>query len=372
MISTVDEWKQVLRCPVCLRALEEAHESLLRCRSCELSYRHTQNVPILIPEQYRWLGRKEQSELWAQRKAHTQHYEEHLTNEKVHNRIADLLRKHEIITNQQTRILEIGPGPFESLHNVGAGVKIALDPLASSYQQHLPIERSQSNIVEGMSEVLPFATGYFDIVVSRNSFDHLNHPELALLEFNRVLRQNGGLCIIECYIDSDPFAVHEPFVLTDAFVDKYIALYFDILTRKRIPKPKGFCWDWVELVLSPKAVSLPHRPYELHIFEDVSNSYLELFSKGYELISQGAYDDGIACLKQSLAKNPNYFWTAVALWHSLKVHGRKEEAREALEQIESNMERGAYPYISSPREELSKAIRKLNADYMTRLQVAFP
>ncbi|UCC94468.1 MAG: class I SAM-dependent methyltransferase [Candidatus Omnitrophota bacterium] len=326
----------------------------------------------MVPKDQIPIGTKESSELDYQVYAHAEKYKKSLTNEKVHGRITELLKKHKISTTADTKILEIGSGPFESLHDVTAAIKIAVDPLASEYMERLPIERKESNIVEAMAEVLPFKTDYFDIVVSRNSFDHLNNPEQALLEFHRVLKKDGT-CIIECYVDSDPFVTHEPFVLTEAFIDKYIAQYFDFLKRKRILKPEGFLFDWMELVMQPKPIPLSHRPYDVTMFKSVADSYLELFSKGCEMIKKRRYLEASLYLVQSLAKNKAHFWTALYLIHSYSKSGKRKEASELIEKIECNIKNDFYPYISKPDKELRMIIKKaLRNEYWDRLLDTFP
>lgn len=359
MLKIISEWKSVLCCPICTGELDQdVSESSLKCLKCRIEYVYRNNLPIMVPRNKKIIGIKESSELDAQMKEHSEirPYIDESTNEKVHSRIATLLEKHQVATNHDSKILEVGSGPFESLHDVIAGIKIAVDPLASTYQESLPIMRSRSNIIEAMAEILPFRANYFDILVTRNSFDHLNNPEIALLEFHRVLKKDG-ICIIECYVDSDPFVTHEPFVLTEEFVDEYIVNYFDIIKRERIPKPKGFSSDWIELLMKPKLVSLNHRPYDSTIFENIANSYIELFSKGCEMINKGDYSKGISYLEESLEKNEKYFWTAIYLVQMYMKVNNKREAVELIKKIEHNINNDFYPYVSRPKEKLQKSLK---------------
>ena len=51
------------------------------------------------------------------------------------------------------------------------------------------------NFIGAMAEFLPFKDGTFDWVHMRSMLDHLQVPDLALLEANRVLKKNGSLLI---------------------------------------------------------------------------------------------------------------------------------------------------------------------------------
>jgi ubiquinone/menaquinone biosynthesis C-methylase UbiE len=46
-------------------------------------------------------------------------------------------------------------------------------------------------------EELPFEDGSFDLVHSKDSLHHMEHPEKALLEYRRVLRPGGTALIVE-------------------------------------------------------------------------------------------------------------------------------------------------------------------------------
>ena len=56
--------------------------------------------------------------------------------------------------------------------------------------------------VQGDSELLPFASGVFDVVTCANSFHHYPHQDRAVVEMHRVLRPGGALMIIDGYRDN--------------------------------------------------------------------------------------------------------------------------------------------------------------------------
>lgn len=357
MLKNITEWSEVVCCPLCLEKLliSDSQDSFI-CRSCKEQFRYNNNIPTMLPYEYKAAGVKESTELTAQISEHSGKYVDAGTNDKVKKRVADLLAKHNINTNSQSTILEIGSGPFESLHDVDGGIKIGIDPLASDYLSNLPFVRSQSNIAEALAEVLPFSNDYFDVVVSRNSFDHLNDPELALLEFHRVLKKNG-FCVIECYVDSTPLVTHEPFVLTEKFIDNYITNYFEIVHRKRLQKPANFSNDWIEIVLRPKKITLNHRPYKPNIYKDVAESYLELFARGCKMIEANKLELAIEYMKQSMFKKEKYFWNVAYLIYVYLKMGYDIKARLLIETVKKNIRENTYTYVDDAEKAISDIIK---------------
>ena len=61
---------------------------------------------------------------------------------------------------------------------------------------------------EGDAEQLPFASGSFDLVVSRHVLWTLPHPEAAIDEWKRVLRPGGRLAVIDGQFDPS-FLTHQ-------------------------------------------------------------------------------------------------------------------------------------------------------------------
>ena len=61
---------------------------------------------------------------------------------------------------------------------------------------------------EADAEQLPFASGSFDLVVSRHVLWTLPHPQAAIDEWKRVLRPGGRLAVIDGQFDPN-FSVHQ-------------------------------------------------------------------------------------------------------------------------------------------------------------------
>jgi SAM-dependent methyltransferase len=93
------------------------------------------------------------------------------------------------------RILDVGCGPRGSLDWAGgAAERIGLDPLADVYRKLAPPRGM--DYVAGVAEDVPFPDGYFDIVSSFNSLDHVDTLEKAVSELGRVTRAQGRLLLL--------------------------------------------------------------------------------------------------------------------------------------------------------------------------------
>jgi SAM-dependent methyltransferase len=94
------------------------------------------------------------------------------------------------------RILDIGCGPRGSLewaHH--AAQRVGLDPLVDRYRT-LGIDEHHMEYVCAPSESIPFPDGYFDIVSSFNSLDHVDNLEKTLREITRVTKTEGLFLVI--------------------------------------------------------------------------------------------------------------------------------------------------------------------------------
>jgi ubiquinone/menaquinone biosynthesis C-methylase UbiE len=106
------------------------------------------------------------------------------------------------IPESPQRVLDIGCGTavmgllFAEMGHQVTGVDLSEAMIAKAREkadaQNLPIE-----LRTGDAEHLPFSNGSFDVVVNRHLVWTLPHPEIALEEWNRVLKKGGVVLIIE-------------------------------------------------------------------------------------------------------------------------------------------------------------------------------
>lgn len=110
-------------------------------------------------------------------------------------------------------VVDVGPGPLGFPDACPARVSIGIEPLAERYRAAgLLIEPSDALYLAAGAEAVPLVTGCADVVVARNSLDHVDDPEAALREIQRLLRP-GGTLIANFDIGHAPTAT-EPHTLT--------------------------------------------------------------------------------------------------------------------------------------------------------------
>jgi ubiquinone/menaquinone biosynthesis C-methylase UbiE len=109
---------------------------------------------------------------------------------------------------QDKRILDIGCGPRGSLEWADmAAERVGLDPLAGSYLK-LGADQHKMQYVAAPAEAIPFPDGYFDVVCSFNSLDHVDNLQEVIAEIKRVVKPGGlFLLIVEA---NHPPMVTEP------------------------------------------------------------------------------------------------------------------------------------------------------------------
>jgi len=109
------------------------------------------------------------------------------------------------------RVLDIGCGPRGSLEWADmARERVGLDPLAVDYQK-LGAAAHRMYYVAAASEDIPFADGYFDIITSFNSLDHVDDVRQTIGEIKRIMRV-GGVLLLMVEINHPPTST-EPITL---------------------------------------------------------------------------------------------------------------------------------------------------------------
>lgn len=134
-------------------------------------------------------------------------------------------------------VLDVGPGPLGFPDACPARVSIGVDPLAERYREAgLLIEDSRAIYLACGIEDVPLVSDSVDIVVARNSIDHVDDPEAALAEIARLL-QPGGTLIVNVDLGHAP-TVTEPHTLTR---DRLLAALsgFDVVRERSLPGAHG-------------------------------------------------------------------------------------------------------------------------------------
>jgi SAM-dependent methyltransferase len=109
-------------------------------------------------------------------------------------------------------LLEIGPGPVGLPEASGAKLALAVDPLARQLDAAGLLVRGDAVYLATGAEAIPLLDESVDVVVARNSLDHVADPATVMSEVARVLRPDGAL-ILNVDVDSVPTA-EEPHAFT--------------------------------------------------------------------------------------------------------------------------------------------------------------
>lgn len=134
------------------------------------------------------------------------------------------------------KILDIGCGPRGSLEWADmASERVGLDPLADSYRA-LGIDRHKMTYVASPAERIPFGDGYFDVVCSFNSLDHVNDLNQTVSEIIRVVAP-GGLFLLLTDVNHDPTPC-EPIAYSWDVVEKFLA-HMELVEERHFEKSPG-------------------------------------------------------------------------------------------------------------------------------------
>ena len=110
---------------------------------------------------------------------------------------------------QDKALLEIGPGLVGLLEASEAGLRIGIDPLASDFQRlGLLLPDSGTIYLTAEAENIPLLDETIDVVVARNSLDHVQDPQQVIKEVKRILTK-GGHFLLNVDIEHAP-TIREP------------------------------------------------------------------------------------------------------------------------------------------------------------------
>jgi SAM-dependent methyltransferase len=110
-------------------------------------------------------------------------------------------------------VLEIGPGAVGFPEVCGARVALAVEPLAPRLAEAgLLLDPGAAVYLPVGAEAIPLLDDSVDVVVARNSLDHVADPAAVCAEVARILRP-GGTFILNVDIDHAPTAT-EPHAFT--------------------------------------------------------------------------------------------------------------------------------------------------------------
>lgn len=154
----------------------------------------------------------------------------------------------------EDRVLQVGAGPVDVIHFWDSNHRYAIDPLADQYKEKFHDFQDQGvNYVAGVGEDLPYEDDYFDIVIIRNTLDHVYDPGQTLREIHRVLKPRGVVYIwIHLYSRRTSLVYRT----------------INASTKKYEVEPWAFTWDRINRLLKKEGFK-PLRPaMERDIWEE--------------------------------------------------------------------------------------------------------
>lgn len=156
-------------------------------------------------------------------------------------------------------VVSVGCGCTGELATWPAAVKVGIDPLTDVYQRlgmmvkDAPATVPTVYLASGVEE-LPLLGDMADLVISRNSLDHMLRPEVALDEVSRILKPSGRF-----FLGVDVGGVptpDEPTVFSEEALDEMMRGRFDILFKEKKPKSYATWRDFsVRMIARPRQES---------------------------------------------------------------------------------------------------------------------
>ncbi len=126
-------------------------------------------------------------------------------------------------------VVDIGPGCVGFPDACPAKRSFGVDPLAEAYREAGLLLESEAVYLDVPAEDIPLLSGTVDVVVCRNSLDHVDRPTTVLGEIHRLLR-TGGELILNVDLDH-PASPTEPHEISRESLRSWLA-DFEILREQ--------------------------------------------------------------------------------------------------------------------------------------------
>jgi len=135
-------------------------------------------------------------------------------------------------------VVDIGPGALGFPDACPARISIGVEPLAQRFADAgLLLGGSPATYLAVRAEAIPLLSGSVDVIVARNSLDHVDDPQATLAEARRLLGP-GGTLILNFDVDHTPTET-EPHALTLAGVRAWLADGFTVVHERELPHGHG-------------------------------------------------------------------------------------------------------------------------------------
>lgn len=130
-------------------------------------------------------------------------------------------------------VVDIGCGPHGALGVFDASLKIGVDPLAGRYKKRFGLTGHDMTYLNCPAENISLADGVADVVISRNSLDHVDDFSASISEIYRILK-GGGQIIFAINIQPYP-TLSEPLLLNERIIQREFESKFEYEITERFP-----------------------------------------------------------------------------------------------------------------------------------------
>lgn len=184
-----------LVCPFDQGTLQAAGDWLC-CRACGRGYPVIDGIPTFLPvdEHPRWrrYQRQQVRRILDGQPPETAADAEHLRfrSRGLEARLSPFLR-----LSARSRILQVGVTGQSELHHLRAGSRYAVEPLAGVLAAKGRLRHGPVRWIAGRGEELPFADGYFDLILLPDVLEASEEPAAVLAEAARCLAPQGVIWV---------------------------------------------------------------------------------------------------------------------------------------------------------------------------------
>jgi len=126
--------------------------------------------------------------------------------------------------------VDVGSGPVPMLcnHNVFYRHGIAIDPLIHEYAEILKYDLYLTRAFTRLDSIVDIKTESVDMAFCLNTLDHVQDPQLMVIELGRILRRYGKLFFF-VDIDKRPDSAHPHAITRDWLAQELLAEFYPIL-----------------------------------------------------------------------------------------------------------------------------------------------
>lgn len=167
---------------------------------------------------------------------------------------------------QNSRVLDVGAGYCFFINNIIANQKYAMD----ANKDVLMFANKDVTTIVGTTQCMCFDNNFFDIVFVSNVLEHLSIDDIlqALIEFKRILKNNGTLIILspnfrysykEYFDDYTHKSILTDESITDILlsvgfgIDKIMPKFIPFSVKSRLPFNKILMWIYLRFPWKPFA-----------------------------------------------------------------------------------------------------------------------